>query len=216
MILGSILGWTIGGLLVSLLIAVLLPHNLRAYWARQANRNLSATVRHEILATVREMATDCPSVQMLRPVENDSVTEDDLIVKSHVGGRPYAEAGDTWPVRDGVSDPIRFLAQVRLSEPSLGTVWQDRLITVFMVFDVEQIVRSYALPTREKFVPLMPPEPLFDCVPVGPVHDDRLQQLRHCQLRRRRSSTSQWPDVGQHATGTGSRAEVQCARQTVG
>ena len=48
--------------------------------------------------------------------------------------------------------------------PSLGEQWQDRLIVVFLVFDAEQIVRSYAAPSLEKYVPISSPVPPFSCI----------------------------------------------------
>jgi hypothetical protein len=59
--------------------------------------------------------------------------------------------------------------QVRLDEPGLGRQWQGRLLTVFLVFDVEQVVRSYAAPSLDKYVPLAAPLAPLPCIWLTPI-----------------------------------------------
>jgi len=79
-------------------------------------------------------------------------------------------------------DPAKFLLQVRLDEPSLGDPWQGRLIVVFLVFDAEQAVRSYAAPCIDKYIPLgQPPRHVSDCGPCGCLRKVvRMEDCRCC------------------------------------
>lgn len=76
------------------------------------------------------------------------------ITASHYGGVPYAEAGETWPI--AVADkatPADFLIQIQLDD-TFPASWVGRLLTVFNRFDVEQTVRSYAVPSPERYCSL--------------------------------------------------------------
>ncbi len=192
-ILGIVLG------IIGLLAIVCIPHNLRIRRVRKAFRNLPKEVKEQVLDLIEEAATKHPSMTYLlldhevpfsqpetsvvseaAATKNPSISyllldhespcsQHETVVLSHVGGVPYAERGETWPVHAD-SRPPRFLLQVRLDEPSLGEQWQDRLIAVFLDFDAEQIVRSYAAPSLEKYEPISSPVPPFGCI--------RLRSLR--------------------------------------
>jgi hypothetical protein len=110
----------------------------------------------QVLDLIEETAATGPSVTFLRLAE-EVAGNDALLVQSHVGGVPYAESGDDWPQGTPEGEPAKFLLQVRLDEPNLGDPWQGRLIVVFLVFDAEQTVKSYATPAIEKYVPLERP-----------------------------------------------------------
>jgi hypothetical protein len=155
-ILGVILG------IIGLFVIVCIPHNLRIWRARKVFRSLPNEVREQVLDLIEEAAAQNPSVTYLL-LDESPCSEPEAVVSSHVGGVPYAEKGETWPVY-GDSNPSRFLLQVRLDEPSLGDTWQDRLIAVFLVFDAEQCVRSYEAPSLEKYEPISSPVPSFRCV----------------------------------------------------
>ena len=92
-----------------------------------------------------------------------------MLIQSHVGGFPYAESGDDWPQGTPEGEPAKFMLQVRLDHPGLGDHWQGRLIVVFLVFDYEQVVRSYASPSVEKYVPLAAKRPPSPCILLQPV-----------------------------------------------
>jgi hypothetical protein len=154
--LGVILG------LIGLFAIVCIPHNLRTWRVRKVFRSLPNGVGERVLELIEEAAAQNPSVTYLL-LDESPCSEAEAVVSSHVGGVPYAEKGETLPVHAG-SDPVRFLLQVRLDEPSLGDTWQDRLIAVFLVFDSEQIVRSYEAPSVEKYVPISSPATPFKCV----------------------------------------------------
>jgi hypothetical protein len=164
-------GWSLVVVLalIGLLILVCIPHNLRIRRVRRAHKALPNEVTHQALRLIEEAAKDGPSVTFLRLDETQKCEANEVVLESHVGGVPYAEAGDTWPV----GKPAKFLLQVRLDEPSLGDVWQDRLLTFFLVFDYEQIVRSHAMPSFDRYVPLEPSD-----VPGPPVSCFRLTHVR--------------------------------------
>jgi hypothetical protein len=147
--LGVILG------IIGLFIIVCIPHNLRIWRVRKVFRSLPKDVTERVLELIEEAAAQNPSVTYMI-LDERPCPEPEAVVSSHVGGVPYAEKGETWAVH-GNSDPPRFLLQVRLDEPSLGDTWQDRLIAVFLVFDAEQIVRSYEAPSLEKYEPISSP-----------------------------------------------------------
>jgi len=155
-----ILGIMVG--IIGLLAIVCIPHNLRIWRVRRVFRSLPKDVRERVLELIEESADQNPSVTYML-LDESPRSEPEVVVSSHVGGVPYAETGEAWPFH-GNSDPSRFLLQVRLDEPSLGDRWQDRLIAVFLVFDAEQIVRSYEAPSLAKYVPISSPVAPFTCV----------------------------------------------------
>jgi hypothetical protein len=89
----------------------------------------------------------------------------EALLRSHVGGVPYAEAGDDWPT-DG---PARFLLQVRPDESGLGERWRGPLLRGFLVFDSKQVVRSYAAPPSTAMSSFRHRTPPCLCVPLTPV-----------------------------------------------
>jgi hypothetical protein len=132
---------------------------------RRAYRAVPKEITDRALRLIEEAARDGPSVTFLRLDEELQCDPRDALLESHVGGVPYAEAGDTWPASTPEGEPPKFLLQVHLDEPSLGAVWQGRLLTFFLIFDYEQIVRSYATPSLDRYVPLGPPEPPEPAIP---------------------------------------------------
>ena len=81
---------------------------------------------------------------------------------------------NTWPTVE--SGPGIFLAQVRLDRRSVGEPWRGRLIEVFLAFDAEQSVRSYASPSRAAYVPIQPPNDPVDCVPLRHIRLPKCQE----------------------------------------
>lgn len=154
-------GWILIAVLgiVGLLCLLCIPHNLRIWRARRVYRALPNEIKDQTLHLIEEAAKDGPSVTFLRLDEEHAGEPRQFLLESHVGGVPYAEVGDTWPIGTPEGDPAKFLLQIRLDEPSLGGKWQGRLLTFFLVFDRAQVVRSYETPSLEKFVPLTPPKP---------------------------------------------------------
>ncbi len=148
------------GVIVGLFLAVVIPHNIRIWRVRRTYSNLPNEVKEQVLRLIQEAAKERDSVTFLRLDDEQECDSNDVLLQSHVGGVPYAEAGQEWP---GVP-PARFLLQVRLDEPGLGPQWQGRLLMVFLVFDVEQIVRSYAAPSLERYVPLAPLVAPLPCI----------------------------------------------------
>jgi hypothetical protein len=154
-ILGIVLG------LIGLVVIVCIPHNVRIRRVRKVFRNLPQNVKDMVLESIEEASAQNPSITYL--LLHSPCSEPETAVLSHVGGVPYSERGETWPVHSD-SDLPRFLLQVRLDEPSLGEQWQNRLIAVFLVLDAEQIVRSYAAPSLEAYEPMSSPVPPFRCI----------------------------------------------------
>jgi hypothetical protein len=131
---------------VGLLLAVILPHNLRVRRVRQVSRTLPTDEKDRILGLIVEMASQGPSLTLLLVDRNRRSDEEAMRLRSHVGGSPYAEADDDPPT----DDSSRFLLQVFLDEPSLGETWQGRLLTVYLFLDTELVVRSYAAPSLDR------------------------------------------------------------------
>ncbi len=164
----TLLGLGFGAVIVALaaLFAVVtLRHNLRIRRVRRAYRALPNGVKEQVLRLIQGAARECPSVTFLRRDDDRQCDGSDELLQSHVGGVPYAEAGEAWPT----GPPGKFLLQVRLDEPGLGRQWQGRLLTVFLVFDIEQVVRSHAAPSLEKHVPLAPPAAPLPCIRLTPI-----------------------------------------------
>jgi hypothetical protein len=166
-VVGAYLPWVVAAAAVvgGLLIAAVVPHNLRVWRARRAYRTLPDEVKDRVLELICRAASECPSVTFLRLDAEHRCEGPEVLLRSHVGGVPYAEVGDDWPT----GDRAKFLLQVRLDEPSLGERWQGRLLTVFLVFDVEQVVRSYATPTLDRYVEVPAPAAALPCIPLASV-----------------------------------------------
>jgi len=165
---GSLLGWLFGaviGILASLFAVVMLRHNLRIRRVRRAYRTFPNRVKERVLQLIQEAARERPSLTFLRLDDDRKCDGSNELLQSHVGGVPYAEAGEEWPT----GSPGKFLLQVRLHEPGLGQQWQGRLLTVFLVFDVEQVVRSYAAPSLDKYIPLAAPVAPLTCIWLTPI-----------------------------------------------
>ena len=148
--------------IIGLCVVLCIPHNLRIWRVKKVFRKMPKNVKEQVLVLIEQAAAEKPSIIYLL-LNDEPCSEPETAILSHVGGIPYAERGETWPAHAD-SVPPRFLLQVRLDEPSLGEQWQGRLIAVFLVLDAEQIVRSYAAPALEKYVPITSPVPPFGCV----------------------------------------------------
>jgi hypothetical protein len=134
-------------------------------------RYLPDGVKLQVLQLIERAAVGRPSFTFLRIDNNRELYREELLVNSHLGGAPYAEAGEEWPTCTRAilfKSPAKFLIQVRLNEPSLGMLWQGRLLTVFFWLH-SVVVRSYALPSADRYVPLHAPSCLIPCVPLTPV-----------------------------------------------
>jgi len=181
----QILAWA-GGIVLTLGAVfglVILPHNLRVWRARRSYRLLPLQIREQVLLLIRAAAQRERSVTFLRLARDCDVPEPAIVTESHVGGLPYAEPHDQWPDPGGEETP-RFLLQVRLTDPGLGPIWHGRLIEVFLKFDFEQVVRSYAAPSADRYVRLESPAPPFACVsiislPFPTVHDDAGESIAY-------------------------------------
>jgi hypothetical protein len=168
MIVGTYLSWfLITGLIVAgcFFIAAILWHNLRIWRVRRAYRDLPREVKERVLAMIEEAAMGGPSVTFFRLDVGRRCDGSDASVQSHVGGVPYMEPGEGWPP----GYPATFLLQVLLDLPGLGETWQGRLLTVFLVADVEPIVRSYATPSLDRSVSVPGPTSTLPCIPLTPV-----------------------------------------------
>jgi len=161
-----ILGFVLG--IVGLFVLICLPHNVRIWQVRRVYRSLPTDVVDQVLQLIEQAAARGPSVTFLRLAE-EAACGDAVLIQSHVGGVPYAESGDDWPHGTPEGDPAKFMLQVRLDEPSLGDQWQGRLLVIFLVFDYEQAVRSYAAPSIEKCTPLEAKRPPTPCVLLKPI-----------------------------------------------
>jgi hypothetical protein len=166
----TFIGWFIAVLLgVAVLFGlVCLPHNVRVWRVRGAYRSLPAETVDRVLQIIERAAANGPSVTFLRLAEAVACNEA-VLVQSHVGGVPYAESGNDWPQGTPEGDPAKFMLQVRLDDSSLGDQWLGRLVVVFLVFDAEQVVRSYAASSVDKYVPLDAKRPPRPCIRLKPV-----------------------------------------------
>lgn len=149
----STLAWIVGGA-AALVVAfglLILPHNLRVRRVRRIYAALPENVKQRVLELIARYAEGKPSVTLLRLDPAAPYDPAKLAADSHVGGSPYSEAGQPWPL-DEDEQPAHFLIQVRLDEPSLGPAWQGRLVQVFFQESDHLIVRSYAAPSAARHV----------------------------------------------------------------
>lgn len=155
------LGWIVAAAaaLAALFGLMILPHNLRVRRVRRDYALLPADVRRRVLQMISDYAAGKPSVTLLRIDPAVAYDADAMLTASRVGGLPYAEAGQCWPL-DDEGEPAHFLIQVRLDEGSLGLVWRDRLVQVFYRESDQLIVRSQAAPSADLYVPLTPVGPI--------------------------------------------------------
>src|SRR5262249_5838013 len=167
-IVGTYLPWLLlAGVIVAggLFITAIMWHNLRVRRVRRAYRGLPDEMKDRVLALIQEAASGRPSVTLLRLDGGCQCHGHDALLRSHVGGVPYLEAGEDWPT----GQPAKFLLQVRLDEPALGQRWQGRLLTVFLMIDRELGVRSYAAPSFNRSVAVPGPVPPVPCILLIPV-----------------------------------------------
>ncbi len=154
--------WLIVGVIgVAVVVAaVILHHNVRVWRVRRDFQSVPAEAIEAVFAALDAAANHVESVTLLLPMHGRTCD----VTASHVGGLPYAEGGDIWPTtEDGRST---FLIQVCLDHSAIGSEWENRLVEVFLVFDAEQTVRSYAPPSRQKYVAIDPQMELIECVPL--------------------------------------------------
>ncbi len=156
----TILGIVFG--IIGLLVLVIIPHNIRIRRVRKIFRSLPENVKEQVFWLIETAAADNPSVTYML-MDDTPCSEPETAASSHVGGVPYMESGETWPV-SGKSDPALFLLQARPEDSSLGCQWHGRLITVFLMFRTDLIVRSHDAASPEKCVPIIPSVPSFRCI----------------------------------------------------
>lgn len=165
--------------------------HLRMRRVRRLYANLPVASRHQFLNLIDEAGRLAPACTVLVAVEPESDRTVEDLVRSHYGGQPYAEAGETWPLASGEKpDAADFLIQVRLDD-SFPPPWPGRLVVVFNRLDAEQTARCYGEPSAAKVVPLAggpapqrewklqsvripkqpAPEPVIDAAGL-PVHQD--------------------------------------------
>jgi len=164
---GSLLGWlcgTVAAVLASVFVVAVVRHNLRVRRVRRTYQALPDGIEEQVLQLIQNAAKGCPSVTFLRLDNKRTCNGNDELLQSHVGGVPYAEAGEEWPT----DSPAKFLLQVRLDERGLGQQWQGRLLTVFL-FDFEPVVRCYTAPSLDKYVPLASPLAPLPCIWLTPI-----------------------------------------------
>jgi len=152
----------LGSVVVGILIVGVIRHNLRVWRVRRAYQTLPVWVRDRVLDLIQEAASGRPSMALLRPDEELQRDARDALLQSHVGGSPYAEAGDA----QSIDDSAIFLLQVRLNEPELGEAWRGRLLTAYLVRDSELVVRSYGAPHINRFVADAAPASPRPCIPL--------------------------------------------------
>jgi hypothetical protein len=151
-------------LLVGLAAIIILGQKRRIKAIQEAYKSLPKEIKDQVLELIEESARGGTFVTFLRPDRDEPCVGQREILESHVGGEPYAEAGEEWPVSQK-----KFLVQVRLSDPGLGDCWTGRLITVFLTEEFELLVRSYTEPSEKKFSAIgshFPPQPCVRLVPV--------------------------------------------------
>src|SRR5437764_9625448 len=127
---GTLLAWLCGAVVVvaaTLFAVVTIRHNLHIRRVRRAFRTLPNEVKKQVLQQIQEAARERPSITFLRLDDDRKCDGQEELVQSHVGGVPYAAAGEEWP-----SDkPGTSRLQVRLGGRSLGQQWQGGLLAMF-------------------------------------------------------------------------------------
>lgn len=87
-------------------------------------------------------------------VATESQQNERSIFSSKIGGKPYAEALDVWPLLDDKQDAkFYFCLQLMLSSENLPQVWRGRLVTVYLL-DWQASVKTYDAASECKFVDL--------------------------------------------------------------
>jgi hypothetical protein len=154
--------------ILGLFVLVCIPHNLRVRRVRRIYKSLPTGVPDQVLGLIEQVASNRPSVTYLRLTDEVECTKE-VLVQSHVGGHPYAESGDEWPMETPDGEPAKFMLQVRLAGSGLGEPWHNRLMVAFLIYDEEQAVKSYADPSLDKYVPLEAKEPPRTCIVLQPL-----------------------------------------------
>lgn len=161
-----LLGLVLG--LVGLFVLICLPHNLRVRRVRKVYKSLPPDVVNQVLRLIERAADRGPSVTFLR-LSDEVPCEESVLLQSHVGGIPYAESDDDWPQGTPEGEPAKFMLQVRLDHPALGSQWNGRMVVAFLVFDYEQAVRCDAAPSIEKYLTLDAKRPPTPCLLLKPL-----------------------------------------------
>jgi hypothetical protein len=97
---GSYLGWCLAtgvAVAVGLVVVGTIRHNLRIWRLRRDYKSLPNEVKEQVLRLIQEAAVKRRSVTFLRLDEEHKCEGNDVLLQSHVGGVPYAEAGEKWP-----------------------------------------------------------------------------------------------------------------------
>jgi hypothetical protein len=92
---GSVLGWLFGGVILALaglFLVVTLRHNLRILRVRRVYKTLPNEIKEQVFRLIQEAARERPSVTFLWLDEEQKCDSQDVLLQSHIGGVPYAEA----------------------------------------------------------------------------------------------------------------------------
>jgi hypothetical protein len=125
------------GAAVLALVVVIALFNVRRAQSRRRAESLPDEARREILALIARAgdAVTNPCV-LLRPTREPSSCG-----ASRIGGHPDLAPGVSWPRMTG-GDSAPFLAQVRLSGPTVPPPWNGRLIGIFEDVDSVHLTNS--------------------------------------------------------------------------
>lgn len=93
-------------------------------------------------------------------IDSSTAIDQNAIASSKVGGKPYAESRGDWPSVESNELHSYFCMQLVLSSANLTSVWQGRLISVYLA-DWQVIVKSYGSPSIDRWVDITQNKRLF-------------------------------------------------------
>ncbi len=111
-----------------------------------------------------------PLIQAASAVELRRVASAEHGVGSRFGGRPYAEAGESWPICGTCARPLSFICQIHMSDCTHRPIPGIGLFTFFYCWECfpqedggelagQWLVRCYTDPQHRKATLIEPPQP---------------------------------------------------------
>lgn len=147
--------------IISVLFLLSLPEKRQEAIAKTDYEKLPKQTIDDVLKAYQEFVLAGSYCRVYGNCNGEPSSTMDSITLSKIGGVPYAERNDSWPISTEPMSPSRFCIQLVLSDTELPPVWHGRLIVVFVVdFGVE--VRSYATANASKAIDISNGTDLFE------------------------------------------------------
>jgi len=137
-----------------------LPEKRRMAAAKSDYEKATKQSIDSILEAYKSFVLSGPYCRLYGVIDDQPLSKRDDIIRSKVGGAPYAELGDQWPIGEDAECPPIFCMQLALNDSELSADWLDRLIVVFVV-DWTVVVRSYSSPDADNAIDISNGSDLF-------------------------------------------------------